>query len=383
MRIAVFTETFLPKIDGIVIVLCHFLDYLAKKGHEVLVFAPVGGPDRYANSKVVGLPGVKFFLYPELTLAPPLFGIRKPLNDFQPDLIYLVNPASLGLGGLIEAHLLDVPLVASYHTDVPGFAARMGMAYTQRSLWAFFRQVYNQADRVFVPSTYTKNEVESHGFERVKVWSHGVDSVLYHPSKRSANCRLQLMDGETEKQLILYVGRLAAEKRIDWLLPVLKRNPNTRLAVVGGGPAQDSLKRVFKGSATIFTGYLQGEELAQAYASADLFAFPGANETFGNVVIEAMSSSLPVVAPNSGGLIDFVEVGVNGLLFDSENPETLTASVEHLLAEPETAQRMGRAGRLKAENMSWDSVNDIAIQDFIDLIQADGNRRKRRRLRFL
>jgi glycosyltransferase involved in cell wall biosynthesis len=383
MRIAVFTETFLPKIDGIVIVLCHFLDCLAKEGHEVMVFAPEGGPDCYANAKVVGLPGVKFFLYPELTLAPPLFGIRKPLNDFQPDLIYLVNPASLGLGGLIEAHLLDVPLVASYHTDMPGFAARMGMAYTQRSLWAFFRQVYNQADLVFVPSNYTKNEIESHDFERVKVWSHGVDSALYHPDKRSAKWRMQLMDGEMDKQLILYVGRLAAEKRIEWLLPVLKRNPNTRLAVVGGGPAQDSLRRSFKGSATIFTGYLKGEELAQAYASADVFAFPGANETFGNVVIEAMSSGLPVVAPNSGGLLDFVEGGVNGLLFDPENPEALTRAVEHLLAEPETAQQMGKAGRLKAETMSWDSVNDVAIQDFIDLIRGNDNRRNRRLLRFL
>lgn len=383
MRIAIFTETFLPKTDGIVIVLCHFLDYLANKGHEVLVFAPEGGPVHYANARVIGLPGIKFFLYPELKLAPPLMGTRKPLNEFQPDLIYLVNPASLGLGGIWEARRLDIPLVASYHTDVPGFAARMGMAYTQRSLWAFFRQVYNQADLVFVPSNFTKDQVEYHGFEHVRVLNHGVDSDLYHPSKRSAKWRMSLMDGQTDQKLLLYVGRLAAEKRVDWLLPVLKSNPGTRLAIIGGGPAETSLKKKFQGSPTIFTGYLHGEDLAHAYASADLFVFPGANETFGNVVIEAMSSGLPVVVPNDGGVRDFVEANVNGFLFESENQRSLLDSVSHLLAQPEIAQRLGRGGRAKAEAMSWDRVNDIAIQEFIDLIQSHNKRQRGRGMRFL
>ena len=169
------------------------------------------------------------------------------------------------------------------------------MAYTQRSLWAFFRQVYNQADLVFVPSHFTKNEIETHGFERVRVWSHGVDAEVYHPAKRCPRWRQRLMGREGGENLVLYVGRLAAEKRIDWLLPVLESQPGTRLAIVGDGPARESLEKRFKGSKTVFTGYLHGEDLAAAYASADVFAFPGANETFGNVVIEAMSSGLPVV----------------------------------------------------------------------------------------
>jgi glycosyltransferase involved in cell wall biosynthesis len=382
MRIAVFTETFLPKIDGIVIVLCHFLDYLANEGHEALVFAPEGGPSRYANARVIGLPGVKFFLYPELKLAPPLVGTRRPLNEFEPDLIYLVNPASLGLGGIWEARRLDVPLVASYHTDLPGFAARMGMAYTQRSLWAFFRQVYNQADLVFAPSNFTREQIEAHGFERVKVWNHGVDSLLYHPARRSAMWRMRLTEGKTHQKLLLFVGRLAAEKRVDWLLPVLEANPGIRLAIIGGGPAEAALKKKFQGTPTVFTGYLQGEDLAQAYASADLFVFPGANETFGNVVIEAMSSGLPIVAPDSGGLLDFMEDGVNGLLFESENQRSLVDSVNTLLANPDVSRRMGRAGRAKAETMSWEHVNDNAIQDFIALIHSH-DLRKRRRMRFL
>ena len=382
MRIAIFTETFLPKVDGIVIVLCHFLEYLSQEGHDVLVLAPEGGPDPYAGAKVVGLKGFKFILYPELTLVPPLFGIKKHLVEFQPDLIYLVNPASLGLGGVREAHRLDIPLVASYHTDVPGFAARMGMAYTQRSLWAFFRQVYNQADLVFVPSNFTKKEIEAHGFERVVVWSHGVDSQLYNPTKKSLEWRKRLMDEENGENLILYVGRLAAEKRIDWLLPVLKTNPGTRLAIVGDGPARESLEKMFQGTQTVFTGYLYGEDLAAAYASADIFTFPGANETFGNVIIEAMSSGLPVVVPDSGGVVDFVEQNVNGLLFDSEDQDLFASSVHALMADPDRARKMGAAGREKAEIMSWNAVNDAAIQYFMGLIRGEIPRKKRKRIWF-
>jgi glycosyltransferase involved in cell wall biosynthesis len=375
MRIAIFTETFLPKIDGIVIVLCHFLNYLADQGHDILLFAPEGGPDQYASAHVVGLPGYRFFLYPELTLVPPVKGIRKPLLDFAPDLIYLVNPASLGLAGIPYARLLGVPLVASYHTDVPGFAARWGMGYTQRPLWAYFRRVYNQSDLIYVPSNYTRKQIEAHGFERVKVWSHGVDSELYSPAKRSEEMRARLTNGEQEKTLLLYVGRVAAEKRIDWLLPIVQQYLNVRLAIVGDGPARCSLEKIFAGTPTIFTGYLHGEELAQAYASADIFAFPGANETFGNVVIEAMSSGLPVVAPNSGGLLDFVDDGANSLLFDAEDPEDMNTAIRQLLAEPELTRIIGRAARVKAETLSWDSVNEEVIQDFSGLIEERNKRR--------
>jgi glycosyltransferase involved in cell wall biosynthesis len=375
MRIAIFTETFLPKVDGIVIVLCHFLDYLSDQGHEVLLFAPGGGPDQYACADVIGLRGYRFFLYPELTLVPPVKGIRKPLLDFSPDLIYLVNPASLGLAGIPYARLLGVPLVASYHTDVPGFAARWGMGYTQRPLWAYFRQVYNRADLIYVPSHFTRQQIEAHGFKRVKVWSHGVDSQLFSPAKRSEEMRARLTCGEREKTLLLYVGRVAAEKRIDWLLPTMQKHSNVRLAIVGDGPARATLEKKFSGTPTVFTGYLYDEELAQAYASADIFTFPGANETFGNVVIEAMSSGLPVLVPNSGGLLDFVEDGINSLLFDAENPEDMNLAIQQFLAEPELTRKIGRAARVKAETLSWDSVNEEVIKDFSGLIEGRNKRR--------
>ena len=369
MRIAIFTETFLPRVDGIVIVLCHFLEYLSDQGHDVLVFAPKGGPEEYANAKIVGLPGIDFFLYPGLTLVPPFRGIRKPLRQFQPDLIYLVNPASLGLAGIPFAKWISVPLVASYHTDVPGFAARMGFGVTQRPLWAYFRRVYNQADLVYVPSQFTRREIEAHGFERVKVWSHGVDSQLYSPHKRSPEMRSRLTNGQTDKKLVLYVGRLAAEKRIDCLISIFEGRPDIRLAIVGDGPVCKDLERKFAGTPTVFTGYLFGEELAQAYASSDVFAFPGANETFGDVVIEAMSSGLPVVVPNSGGVTDFVSDEVNGLYFDSEDSKSLVSTLQYLLENPLLLDRLGYAARQKAKELNWGAVNSGVEDDFLSLIR--------------
>jgi glycosyltransferase involved in cell wall biosynthesis len=140
------------------------------------------------------------------------------------------------------------------------------------------------------------------------------------------------------------------------------------------------LEKRFRGKRTVFTGYLHGEDLASAYASADVFAFPGANETFGNVVIEAMSSGIPVVVPNSGGVVDFVEAGVSGLMFEAEDHDSFCQAVEWLLANPVEAAAMGKFGRAKAETMGWDMVNEAALQSFTGLVDGTMPRRERRRI---
>jgi glycosyltransferase involved in cell wall biosynthesis len=367
MRIAFFTETFLPKIDGIVVVLCRLLDHLAKRDHQSILFAPGGSVRSYAKTRVISVPGVPFPLYPELTLSSPFAWVKRPLERFQPDVVHLVNPAVLGFAGLRAARGVGVPVVAYYHTDVPGFAARWGFGFTQKPLWAYFRYIYNHADLTFVPSSYTKREIEAHDFERVKVLNHGVDAQLFSPHKRSSEWRWRLSDGNMEKPLLLYVGRVAKEKRIDWLLDIVRAYPDVRLAIVGDGPAREQLERDFLGTPTVFTGYLRGEELARAYASADIFIFPGANETFGNVVIEAMASGLPVVVPDCGGVLDFVRHGENGLWFDSENRASLVEITRNLLENPSLTTRLAQAGRATAESMNWDTINDALLDEYADL----------------
>ncbi|MFN3332882.1 MAG: glycosyltransferase family 4 protein [Caldilinea sp.] len=368
MRIAFFSETFLPKIDGIVNTLCHLFDHLAARGHESILFAPDGGPPRYRMTRVVGLAGIPFPLYPELRLVPPVINVLDELRAFKPDLIHVINPVSLGYVGLRHARRMRLPLVASYHTDVPGFAARWGLRFLYHPLLRFFRWMHNRADLNLCPSTVTQKQLVAQGYRHVHVWSRGVDNQLFHPDRRSGEWRRRLSEGEADKPLLLYVGRLSPEKRVDWLAPVLDALPGARLAIVGDGPVRPQLEHLFAHRPVHFAGYLRHTDLAAAYASADLFVFPAANETLGNVVLEAMSSGLPVVAPRAGGLLDYVVDGDTGLLFEPESQASLVTKVQQLIASPATARAFGVNGRTRMLDNSWDRVHDNLLDQYSRLV---------------
>jgi glycosyltransferase involved in cell wall biosynthesis len=201
-------------------------------------------------------------------------------------------------------------------------------------------------------------QLKAQGFKRLAVWTGGVDIDRFHPDNASAEMRKRLSAGEPEKPLILFVSRLSREKRVDWLLPIARQIPGIRLAIVGDGPARSQLQKQFAGTPTVFTGYLRGAELATAFASGDIFAFTGAEETFGNVVAEAMASELAVVAPHSGGVVDLVEDGVTGLLYTPEGHAKFLACVAGLAQDLERAKRMGQAGQKKARLYAWETTLD-------------------------
>jgi glycosyltransferase involved in cell wall biosynthesis len=364
MRIALFTETFLPKVDGIVNTLCRVLEHLASRGVESLLFAPAGAPERFAATRVVGLPGYPFPLYPELTLVPPYADVGGTLARFAPDLVHVLNPVSLGIGGLWHAQALRCPVVASYHTDLPGFAARWGLGVLSAPLWACIRLVHNQAALNLAPSRATACELEDHGVRSVAIWGRGVDARRFHPRHACAAMRTRLTQGRPDAPLLLYVGRLSPEKRVEWLAPVIAALPKARLAIVGDGPSRAALEPAFDRTRTTFTGYLAGDELAAAYASADVFVFPGANETFGNVALEAMASGLPVIAPRAGGIVDHVVDGRTGLLFDPESPGALVMAARWLVQDRLSARRIGIAARAHARSRTWEVVLDGLLEHY-------------------
>lgn len=369
MRIAIFSETFLPKVDGIVNTLCYLLDHLAMHNHQSILFAPEGGPEQYGQTPIIGLKGYDFPLYPELKFVPPFIDFQQQLQDFQPDIVHVVNPIFLGLAGMRAARHLNLPVVASYHTDIPGYAKRWGLGALHQPLWATFRWIHNQADLNLCPSQWTLNELEAQNFQHLKVWTRGVDTVQFHPGHRTKHWREWLSKGHPFSPLLLYVGRLSKEKRVDWLLPVLQSTPNARLAIVGDGPEREHLEALFAGKSVVFTGYLHGRELAQAYAAANLFVFPSANETLGNVVLEAMASGLPVVTARSGGPLDIIKEGETGLMFAPDNQDELVTAVQRLIQNPDLAQKIGRAARAYAESRSWEQVLDKLLDDYQRLIQ--------------
>lgn len=364
MRIAIFAETFLPKLDGITNTLCYLLKYFCDQGHSALLFAPKGGPDAYAGTRVIGLPAVRFPLYPDLQLVPPVVRVSQDLTAFNPELIHLVNPASLGLVGMGEAASRQVPVIASYHTDLPGYTRRYGWSFMERPMWAYLRFVHNVADLNLAPSEFTRCQLVDHGFKRVRVWGRGVDAERFSPAHRSMIWRQRLSGGHPEKPLLLYVGRLATEKRVDWLRAVVDAVPQAALAIVGDGPERPALEQQFAGTGAVFTGFLMGGDLAAAYASADLFVFPSANETLGNVVLEAMASGLPVVAPRSGGPVDHVIDSQNGFLFDPDRQTDLVHMVSRLAARRSYLETLGVCAREYACTQTWDHVFQRLMSDY-------------------
>lgn len=364
MRVALFSETFLPKVDGIANTLCRLLEHLQRVGVESLLFAPAGAPESYAATRVVGLRGLSFPLYPELTLVPPTVDVSDEIEAFDPDVVHVLNPIALGLAGIRHAQTLGRPVVASYHTDLPGFAQRWGLGFLAQPLWAYQRWLHNQADVNLAPSRATADEMQEHGIRSVAIWGRGVDAEQFHPRRANPMIRRFLTRTRDDVPLLLYVGRLSPEKRVEWLRPVLDALPHARLAIVGDGPSRPALERLFAGTATKFTGYLRGEELSAVYASADAFVFPGANETFGNVVLEAMASGLPVIAPRAGGVQEHVVDGQMGLLFEPENVGTLVMAVRWLLQDRDGARRMAKAARVYAASCSWGAVLDDVVAHY-------------------
>ena len=196
LRIALFTETFLPKVDGIVTTLRHLLTHLDERGHEAMLFAPDGGPEDFAGTRVIGVRAAPMPLYPEMRVAfpPPLFRIRPLLDDFEPDLVHLVNPVSLGLAGMRYARQRAVPIVASYHTDLPGMARRWGLRGVGPALWRFIRFYHGDAALNLTPSAETRDELAAQGIPHLAVWGCGVDTSTFSPTHRDAAWRTRLTD---------------------------------------------------------------------------------------------------------------------------------------------------------------------------------------------
>lgn len=353
MRIALFTETFLPKVDGIVTRLCHTIAHLQAAGHQVLLFAPEGGLSEYKGAKIQGVAGFPLPLYPELKLALPRPTIGQALERFQPDLVHVINPAVLGLAGLFFSKSLNLPLVASYHTHLPHYLKYYGLGMLEGLLWELLKAGHNQARLNLCTSTAMMQELSSRGIERVALWQRGVDIDTFRPQLASPEMRSRLSQGHPEAPLLLYVGRLSAEKEIDRIKPILQAIPAARLALVGDGPHRQELEQHFADTPTSFVGYLQGEELGAAFASADAFIFPSRTETLGLVLLEAMAAGCPVVAARSGGIPDIVQDGVNGYLFDPDDEQGAIAATQRLLHNQAERETLRQNARQEAERWGW------------------------------
>lgn len=368
-RIAVVTESFLPTLNGVTTSVVKLLEHLADTGHEAMLIAPAAGaPRRYAGFEVHEVPALAYRQFP---VGLPNSQISGLLAGFRPDVVHVASPFLLGAQAIAAANRLDIPSVAIYQTDVSGYARRNRLAIASNFAWRMVRWIHEGADLTLAPSSASIAALAKAGVPRVDHWGRGVDTARYDPARRATPgvraLRARLApNGET---ILGYVGRVAPEKRLERLAE-LRDLPGLGLVIVGDGPARGDVERVLAGSPATFLGELSGEELADAYASFDVFVHTGTEETFGQTIQEAQASGLPVVAPRAGGPIDLVSSGIDGMLYDPSAEDGLISATRPLVADPELRARMGASARRKVAERSWQAVCGELLDHYERVIAA-------------
>ncbi|WP_298585707.1 glycosyltransferase [uncultured Kocuria sp.] len=376
MRIALYTDVFVPNVDGVVTRLTRTLDELGDLGHEVLVLTPGHPPEHWGPHRVVRAPSVAFPWYRDVRGGLPSPRVERAVSAFRPDVVHAVNPVWFGAWGALSARARGLPLLASFHTDVPQYLGVFGLGALRRPVERWIRTTHNLAEVTLCTSGPMVERAAALGVRDVALWPKGVDTELFHPAKASPAMRRRLTDGHPGEHLVLSVGRLSKEKSVEALLEPLRRLPGTRLAVVGDGPHRAELERRFAGTPTVFPGRLAGEELAAAYASADVFAFPSSTETLGLVALESLASGVPVVGARAGGIPFAVHDGRTGLLVPPGDADALTHGLVRLLDDAGLRARMGAAGRAEAEGLGWRAATEFLVASYHEAVDRHRSRRK-------
>lgn len=363
MRVAIVTESFLPRTDGVVRTVVEFLHYLRTHEHQALVFAAGPGPTSYAGYEIVRVRGVPFPLYPALTIAPFSRCMLHKLRAWEPEVIHLASPFVLGVQGRLTGRALGVPVAAHYQTDVARYANHFRLGPLAGLARRHLVHLHNGCQVNYAPTPSVRRDLLAQGVREVEVLGRGVDGRLFHPDRRSPDLRRSLLhDGE--HTLFLYVGRLSGEKNLESLAPMIAALPGSRLVLVGEGPRRPALEAHFRGLRASFLGLKQGEELAAIYASADVFVFPSLTETFGQVVQEAMASGLPVLAYRAGGVQDLLRDGWEGYLCPPGDSAHWLETARLLAGDGWLRGRLGARGRASAAERTWDAIFDRLLRDY-------------------
>ncbi|XP_050212380.1 sulfoquinovosyl transferase SQD2 [Mercurialis annua] len=339
----------------------NFIRYLREMGDEVMVVTTHEGvPQEFYGAKLIGSRSFPCPLYDKVPLSLALSPrIISEVARFKPDIIHASSPGIMVFGALIIAKLLCVPIVMSYHTHVPVYIPRYTFSWLVTPMWLVIKFLHRAADLTLVPSVAIGKDLQAAkvtAANKIRLWNKGVDSESFHPRFRSHEMRCRLSNGEPDKPLIVHVGRLGVEKSLDFLKKVMDRLPGARIAFIGDGPYRAELEEIFTGMPAVFTGMLGGDELSEAYASGDVFAMPSESETLGLVVLEAMSSGIPVVGVRAGGIPDIIppeQEGKTGYLFSPGDLDDCLSKLEQLLYNRELRETMGKAARKEMEQYDW------------------------------
>lgn len=367
MRLLILTDSFAPKIDGVADTAGILRASLRRRGHEVTVIAP-RPPGRVLDEPgVVRIPAFPLPAYAEVRLGYRFDRLRRAIRDAMPDAALMLTMGTVGVAG---AYLLphEVRLVHLYTTDMPAYLRTYHFGLLGGALDRLLRSLGERAAATLGPSEVIVSDLARRGVAHLGVWGRGVDTSLFHPGRRTVEMRSRLTGGHPELPLVLYVGRLAREKRILDLLEATRQLRHVRFAFVGDGPIRGQLERVFPADRTVFTGYLRGEPLAQAFASADVFAFPSDTDTFAQVVLQAMASGVPPVVAAGTAPAQFVTNGVSGLHAPARSPRDFAAAIGRIVCDEPLARTLVHGAREGITGRSWEAL----INPLEALLAGDG-----------
>ncbi|NCW84192.1 MAG: glycosyltransferase family 1 protein [Acidimicrobiia bacterium] len=369
VRVAIVAESFLPHVNGVTNSVLRTIEYLKKHDHEVTVIAPGPGETSVNETPVIRMGSFGFPGYDELRIALPKKALEYELNNIKPDVVHVAAPAVLGAWALRAARKLDVPTVAIYQTDLAGFARQYRLGATSPAVWKYIAAIHNKSDLTLAPSTSAVWDLRQHGVEKVTRWMRGVDNIKFNPSHRNNFLRHRF--GAPEKIIVGFVGRLAREKQVERLAEVAMMK-SVSVVVVGDGPCREKLERLMPDAH--FTGFATGNELSQLYASFDVFAHTGVDETFCQSVQEALASGVPVIAPAVGGPLDLVQHGHNGFLWSPQRNDTLYESVNEIVTNHAIRETCAKNARSTVAHRTWDSVMAELVEHYRSVMTADKKR---------
>ncbi|MEI6205168.1 MAG: glycosyltransferase [Desulfuromonadales bacterium] len=352
-KIALFTDT-LDEINGVAITIKRLISTARNRGVELTVITS-------GDSGEDSVEGVKKFLsvgdcvlpeYPELKLNfPPILDVMDFIEREGFTRIHVSTPGTVGLLGLLIARLMDIPVAGTYHSDIPQYVRSLtNDEFLEKAAWSYMIWFYGQMEEVMVPSAGTREQLRSRGLppERMKPLPRWVDTETYSPDMRNPifwKSRGIGLGGA----VLLYVGRVSREKGLEMLADAFRELVDAGsaivLAIIGDGPYREEMEASLSGYPALFTGYLAGEQLQRGYASADLFVFPSATDTFGNVVLEAQASGLPVIVSDEGGPRELMIDGETGVVFRAGSQSNLVTAIRLMILDPERISRMGRNAR--------------------------------------
>ena len=370
LRIAIVTESFPPVFNGVANSVVRILETIQELGHEAIVIAPTTPGEFFNGFRTYQVPSVSVF---QFQLGLPSAGVTKILTDFKPDLVHAASPVLLGAQAITWAERNQVPVVAVFQTDLAAYTERYGFKVLRPIMDKLLANVHAGATLNLAPNSEIKNYLHSIGLKNVEIWGRGVDLDLFHPNRRASadvdNLRSKIApNGE---KIVGYVGRLAAEKRVDRFTEFVGID-NTVLLIVGDGPERPTLESKLSKANVKFVGKQTGEDLANYYAAMDVFVHFGTEETFGQTIQEAQSSGVAVLAPNSGGPKYLIESGISGYLINPDLRNAYPRQLELLLKDDELRQRIAEGGRRSVLSKSWQANNSKLFEFYAKALAIHG-----------